>query len=69
MDSDHKQYLAFALVIVGLCATALGGWKGLEALTTASVGVVGAGLGLLKGSSDNNSLKASGDISVTAPSA
>jgi hypothetical protein len=50
--NDHKQAIAFSLVIVGLIFTAVGCWFKLAELSTCAVGVVGGGVGMLKGSSD-----------------
>ena len=55
MDKDHKQLVAFALVIIGLLATGIGCWRHFAELTTAAVGVAGGGLGMLKGSDSKDS--------------
>jgi hypothetical protein len=64
--SDHKQAIAFSLVIVGLLFTLVGCWYHLAELSTCAVGVVGGGVGMLKGS-DSNSVKGDGSITVTPP--
>jgi hypothetical protein len=67
IEQRQNQYIALFLVILGLCATAVGCHFHWPELTTASAGVWGGGLGLLKGSTGSNSLRAGGAISVTSP--
>jgi hypothetical protein len=50
--NDHKQAIAFSLVIVGLVFTAVGCWFHLAELASSAVMVTGGGVGLLKGSED-----------------
>lgn len=64
--NDHKQAIAFSLVVVGLIFTFLGGWFHFAELSTCAVGVTGAGCGMLKGA-DANTVKGDGSITVTDP--
>jgi len=66
--NDHKQAIAFSLVIVGLAFTAFGCWFHLAELSTCAVGVTGAGCGMLKGA-DSNSVKGDQSITVADPNA
>ena len=63
-QNQQTQHIALFLVVLGLCATAVGCHFHWPELTTASAGVWGGGLGLLKGSTSSNTLRAGGGIAV-----
>lgn len=61
-----NQYIAIFLVCLGLAATFAGCHFHYTELTTAAVGVVGIGGGLLTNQHSQNNLRASGSIAVNA---
>lgn len=63
-EAKQNQYIALFLVVLGLCATAVGCHFHWPELTTASAGVWGGGLGLLKGSTNSSINRGTGSISV-----
>jgi len=63
--NDHKQLIAFSLVVVGLIFTFVAGWYHFSELSTCAVGVTGAGCGMLKGS-DSNTVTNGGTVAVNA---
>jgi hypothetical protein len=58
-SNQVKQYVALLVLSLGLIFTSLGCHFKFSELTTASVGVIGAGLGLLKGSTSTKSAEPS----------
>lgn len=64
-QNAHNQFMPLFLVVLGLLSTAVGCHFHWPELTTASAGVWGGGLGLLKGSRASNNLNAGSGIAVT----
>ena len=63
-QQQQNQYIALFLVVLGLVATFIGCHFHFTELTTAAVGVVGIGGGMLTNQRGSNSLHAGGAISV-----
>lgn len=69
-DADVKQqaqnqFMALFLVVLGLAATWVGCHFQFTELTTAAVGVVGIGGGMLTNQHNSNNVRAGGGIAVT----
>lgn len=66
-QQQQNQFIALFLVILGLVATFVGCHFHYTELTTAAVGVVGIGGGMLTNQRSGNTLHAGGGIAVSTP--
>jgi hypothetical protein len=72
MEADSRQnaqnqYIALFLVILGLAFAFIGCLYKFSELTTAAVGVVGMGGGMLTSQHNSNTLRAGRTITVASP--